>query len=292
NVVQRPDGSLDADVEQMLAELADWNAVNGEAIFGTRPWLVYGEGGTKAKGGHFQEDYKYSAKDIRFTKKGDVLYAIALGQPSDGQLTVRSLGKPAEGGNQLSSVTLLGYEGKLEWKQTADGLLVKLPAELPSKYTVALKITGTDLKPVALAQVFEPVRPDAHCTLTLDAESAQLHGEQIKLEQKGDKTNIGFWDRADEWVSWNVAFEWPGAYTVSATVSAIGGGEFVVEASGQQISGKAPKTGDWAEFRTSQVGRLHIEHAGQQEVKVRAHDAGAWRAINLQCLTLHPQPEP
>ena len=79
NVVQRPDGSLDAEVEQMLAELAAWNAVHGEAIFGTRPWLVYGEGPKKAKKGAFNEDYIYTAKDIRFTTKGPTLYAIALG---------------------------------------------------------------------------------------------------------------------------------------------------------------------------------------------------------------------
>ena len=69
NVVQRPDGSLDPEVEQMLAELAAWNAVNGEAIYGTRPWLVYGEGAVQAKGGHFNEDYTYIGQDIRFTTK-------------------------------------------------------------------------------------------------------------------------------------------------------------------------------------------------------------------------------
>ena len=54
NVVQRPDGSLDAEVEQMLAQLAAWTAVNGEAIYGTRPWLVYGEGPSPAQGRAFQ----------------------------------------------------------------------------------------------------------------------------------------------------------------------------------------------------------------------------------------------
>ena len=54
NVVQRPDGSLDPEVEQMLEELAAWNTIHGEAIYGTRPWLVYGEGAVRAKGGAFQ----------------------------------------------------------------------------------------------------------------------------------------------------------------------------------------------------------------------------------------------
>ena len=86
NVVQRPDGSLDAEAEQMLAELADWIAINGEAIYGTRPWLVYGEGPVRAKGGHFKEDFAYTAKDIRFTTKGEnTLYAFALGWPAETQ---------------------------------------------------------------------------------------------------------------------------------------------------------------------------------------------------------------
>jgi alpha-L-fucosidase len=145
NVVQRPDGSLDPEVEQMLHDLADWQAVNGEAIFATRPWLVYGEGAVKTGGGHFKEDFKYNAQDIRFTTRGPTLYAIALGWPADGRLLVKSLAQPA---GAIHSVSLLGFAGKLQWKQTAAGLEVALPAQKPSEYTVTLKINGTELKPV------------------------------------------------------------------------------------------------------------------------------------------------
>ena len=115
NVVQRPDGSLDAEVEQMLAELAEWNAIHGEAIYGTRPWLVYGESAVKVKGGHFNEDYHYNAREIRFTTKGPTLYAIALGWPEDRQIVVRSLASPAGTNvNKIESVHLLGYDGPLD----------------------------------------------------------------------------------------------------------------------------------------------------------------------------------
>jgi alpha-L-fucosidase len=289
NVVQRPDGSLDPEVEQMLAELAAWNAVNGEAIFGTRPWSIYGEGAAKAKGGHFNEDYTYGAKDIRFTTKGRTLYAIALGWPKDDQLTVRSLAKPAGGGNAVASVSLLGYDGKLEWAQTADGLVVKLPAEKPSKYTPALKIIGSDLKPVPVVQVVEPIRPDAKGNVTLDADSADLHGEQIKEEQQGGKSNIGYWDRASEWVSWKVSFPRPGSYRVSATIAAANGdAEFVVEAAGEKVVGKARQTKDWADFRSVDVGRIAVKQPGEDVVKVRPRDAKTWKAINLNCVTLQP----
>ena len=62
NVVQRPDGSLDPEPEQILAEMARWIAINGEGIYETRPWLIHGEGPVRAKGGHFKEDFAYTAK--------------------------------------------------------------------------------------------------------------------------------------------------------------------------------------------------------------------------------------
>jgi alpha-L-fucosidase len=108
NVVQRPDGTLDPEAEQVLSEMAKWIAVNGEAIYGTRPWLVHGEGPVRAKGGHFNEDYQYTARDVRFTTKGDTLYAIALGWPEDGKLVIRSLAKFPGVTAQITDVRVLG----------------------------------------------------------------------------------------------------------------------------------------------------------------------------------------
>ncbi len=144
NVVLRPDGSLDPEAEAMLQQLIAWNAIHGEAIFGSRPWHIYGEGAAKVKGGSFHEDTKFSAGDIRFTTQGPTLYAIALGWPADGKLAIRSLAKP----NHITVVSLLGYNGKLEWTQTDEALVVTLPAQKPNEFTVGLKIIGTDLQPV------------------------------------------------------------------------------------------------------------------------------------------------
>ena len=148
NVVLRPDGSLDPEVETMLQQLADWTAVNGEAIYGTRPWLVYGEGPTQAKGGAFRENFQYTARDIRFTTKGKTLYAIALGWPDDGKLIIKSLARTGDAGmNEIKKVELLGYRGRLQFEQTAEGLVVSLPAAKLNDLTCALKITGNNLKP-------------------------------------------------------------------------------------------------------------------------------------------------
>jgi alpha-L-fucosidase len=288
NVVQRPDGSLDPEVETMLAQLADWNAIHGDAIFGTRPWLVYGESGLKVKGGSFGEDFRYNAKEIRFTTKGATLYAIALGWPEDGQLTIRSLAKPGgQNVNNITAVNLLGYDGKLEWKQTPNELVVTLPAQKVSEFTAALKITGTDLTNIAVAVPVQTLAPDAKGNLKLSADDAQLHGDQIKTEDHGGQPNIGYWDHGSDWVSWKVQFPQPGVFKVTASCACVSGeSEFVVELAGQQISGKAGQTAGWDQFKELSLGQVEINKPGEQVVKVRPKDPQNWRAMNLRFVKL------
>jgi len=138
NVVQRPDGSLDPEVEQMLAQLADWTAINGEAIYGTRPWRTYGEGKVQAEGGAFKEDAAFTADDVRFTTKGDTLYALALGWPAK-SLTIRALGTAA---GKVASVRLLGHDGRIEWTQDAAGLRISVPEHPPCGHAVAFAVGG------------------------------------------------------------------------------------------------------------------------------------------------------
>jgi alpha-L-fucosidase len=151
NVVLKPDGTLDPEVETMLHQLADWTALNGEAIYGTRPWQIYGEGAVRARGGAFREDSSYTVRDIRFTTKGKTLYAIALGWPDDGRMVIKSLAKTADPTqNRIKKVELLGRAGKLKFSQTADGLVVELSGEKLSDLTCALRITGENLNPAPL----------------------------------------------------------------------------------------------------------------------------------------------
>jgi alpha-L-fucosidase len=129
--------------------LADWTAINGEAIYGTRPWLVYGEGPTQVNGGAFKENFTYTARDIRFTTKGKTLYAISLGWPDDEKIVIKSLANTdAAGVNKIKRVELLGHKGKLKFTQTTEGLTVELPGEKLSDLTCSLKITGSNLQPV------------------------------------------------------------------------------------------------------------------------------------------------
>ncbi|MCX6915087.1 MAG: carbohydrate-binding protein, partial [Verrucomicrobia bacterium] len=228
----------------------------------------------------------YNAREIRFTTKGATLYAIALGWPADGKLVVKSLAAPA---GKISTVRLLGYNLKVDWQQTAEGLVVSLPEQKVSEYTCALKIVGTDLKPVGLPQAATTIRSEANGSYTLGADSAELHGSQIKQETQGGQPNIGFWDKADEWVSWKVKFPKAGTYKVSASAASPNGDvEFIVESASYQIPAKTTQTGSWAEFRETDIGQLKIEQSGDQTIKVRPKDAASWKAINLRFIKLSP----
>jgi len=296
NVVLRPDGTLDPEVETMLQQLADWTAINGEAIYGTRPWLVFGEGEVKAKGGAFKENFTYSAKDIRFTTKGAALYAIALGWPEENKIAIRSLAATDDAKqNKIEKVELLGRAGELKFAQTTNGLTVELPGEKLSDLTCALRITGRNLKPApipeapAVAVPAAIVTPDSQGRLIFSAADAALHGEHLKLEEQGGKPDIGYWDNADEWVAWTGRVDKPSTYQVSATIaSANGDAEFQLEAAGQKLNGKVFRTAGWDKFAKADIGTVEIKQAVNFTVVLRAKDLVAWQAINLNSVHLTP----
>ncbi len=143
NIGPRPDGTIPEPAEKILLELGRWLSVNGEAIYGTRPWKIYGEGPTKVVGGSFKDTatHPFTAQDIRFTTKNDVLYAIALAWPPDGKVIVKSLaGGAADAKAEIQSVELVGSTAPLKWHRGKDGLSVELPAEKPCDYAFSLRI--------------------------------------------------------------------------------------------------------------------------------------------------------
>jgi alpha-L-fucosidase len=143
NVPGKPDGTIDAKEIAIVDRITDWMSVNGEAIYSTRPWKVYGEGPNAIKAGSFQGNSvsQLGEKDIRFTrsKDGKVVYAIALGWPS-AEFVVQSLGT---GNGKVERVELLGTGEKVRWRQAADGLRVTLPAGYKPAvdYAAALKVS-------------------------------------------------------------------------------------------------------------------------------------------------------
>jgi len=146
NVVQTPEGDLESDVLKILDEIAAWTPVNGEAIYGTRPWKIYGEGPStlknQAKGqfGGVKDVRPYESTDFRFTTKGETLYAFCMGKPS-ADLKIESLGKKSKVNNRtIASVKMLGSNEKLSWKQSDKELVITKPTNIPEYQVLTFKI--------------------------------------------------------------------------------------------------------------------------------------------------------
>ena len=143
NIGPRPDGTIPEPEQQILLEIGRWLAINGEAIYGTRPWHMFGEGPTQIGEGAFTDTKRtdFTGQDIRFTAKGDALYAIVLAWPGKA-CTITSLGTAAAlWHGPIREITLLGHDGRLAWSQNAQGLTVNLPDQTPCDHAFVLKIT-------------------------------------------------------------------------------------------------------------------------------------------------------
>ena len=146
NVVQTPEGDLEPDVLVILDEIAKWTPANGEGIYGSRPWKIYGEGPStvkkqeKGRFGGLSDVRPYEATDIRFTIKGETLYAFCMGSPTE-NINIASLGKKSKLNDKaVSLVKMLGSNEKLTWKQEANALVINKPSKLPDWQVVTFKI--------------------------------------------------------------------------------------------------------------------------------------------------------
>ena len=145
NVPPNPDGSIPNEMATLLKDMGEWLSINGEAIYGTRPWIIFGEGPTRLpEGGHKVEklNIAYTNKDIRFTKKNDnVFYAIVMDKP-DQETIIKCLTTDIGLLNsKIENISLLGSSESIRWKRNQSGLVIETPNILPSVHALAYKIT-------------------------------------------------------------------------------------------------------------------------------------------------------
>lgn len=137
NILQRPDGTIDEEAEWILKELEGWFAINGEAVYGTRPWRIAGEGHASVIiDGFREEQVAWDDDDFRFVQKDGKLYAYVMKSVGRRNTVITSI-KEEE---HVSAVRLLGY-GAVSFYQHSGVLVVDLPEKLPTEYANVLEIS-------------------------------------------------------------------------------------------------------------------------------------------------------
>lgn len=139
NIGPRADGTIAQPEVAILREIGRWLSVNGEAIYGTRPWITFGEGPTNVGEGKFTEAQQqtFTSQDIRFTTRDDLLYAVCLGLP-EAPVTIQSLG--SQSFQQAGQISLLGSSESLAWTQHENALVIQPPIHRPCDHACTFKI--------------------------------------------------------------------------------------------------------------------------------------------------------
>ncbi|MGA9056024.1 MAG: alpha-L-fucosidase [Terriglobia bacterium] len=140
-------GELDYEELVILDETAKWMAINSEGIHATRPWKTFGDGPAatappSSGGTRFNEAGRHdlTAEEVRFTTKGDTMYAFIMGWPEK-QAVVKPLATTSTfSPPKIQNVELLGYKDKVRWTQDENGLTVLMPKQKPCDHAITLKI--------------------------------------------------------------------------------------------------------------------------------------------------------
>lgn len=140
NVALRGDGSLPAEQAAYIRAFGDWITINGEGIYGTRPWKIYGEGPLKIVTKRAGENLKqFSAEDIRFTQKDNSLFAFVLALPTQ-DIHIKTLKTDGLLAKNIQSISMLGSSEKVDWHRSEAGLTIRLPKILAPQPVIGFKL--------------------------------------------------------------------------------------------------------------------------------------------------------
>jgi alpha-L-fucosidase len=264
NVGPTSEGLIPPPEVERLKAIGAWMKVNGEAIYGTTASPFE------------QLPWGRCTKKIAPDGKSTTLYLHVFDWPGSGTLIVPGLT------NSISSACLLATGGQLDFSRSGDDVEVKVPATPPDEIssTVVLNIKGTP-------QIITPaVAQLADGSIRMLARAAALHGSLI-YESGVARDNIGAWLNPADTASWTLKVDRPGKFTASAEIAALAPGKFEVVVGGQKLSGTAPVTSDYGNFkRIDLTGTLDLA-AGRTTLTVKPV-AQDWQPINLRSLILAP----
>ena len=140
NIALKGDGTIPEKQAAYLTAFGDFLKINGQGIYGSRPWKTFGEGPLKVKDGRQGENKRnFSQADIRFTTKDGVLYAFVLAPPTE-DILIKTLSSGGSLESEITNIQLMGSDEKIAWKRSTDGLAITLPKTLPNTLVVGFSI--------------------------------------------------------------------------------------------------------------------------------------------------------
>jgi alpha-L-fucosidase len=305
NIPVRGDGTLDSEEIKFLELLGGWMQVNGEGIFGTRPWIIFGEGPDElgpAENWNEGLARPLDARDIRFTTKGEVVYAYVLGWPAD-KLLIHSMAKgSALVSGEIAKIELLGSDARLNWQRTSEALAITLPDKKPNDCVYCFKITG--LKTVANADTshldYVPkakpkydretgrlVTQQSDGRIVLDPEAARLPLKESSVDSMSTgRIHISVWGKAVELASWRARVVKPGTFTVTALIQGGNAQPIIFDINGKSLIAKPP---EGSQYATVEVGEVTVKQPGEISLVLRPPDPATWKGCTLAEITLTPK---
>jgi alpha-L-fucosidase len=237
----------------------------------------------------------------RCTKKvhtdAATLYLHVFDWPKDGKLVVPGLKNKAQKAYLLSDAE----QKSLPVEADAAGISIAVPKAAPGKIcsVVALEVTG-DLK-IEIPLLSQ----NADGSIILDATDAVCHGEEVKTEERGDKTNLGYWTNPEDCAEWKFKLTKPGKFTVTAEIAGPQDSQIQVDINSEKVESNqaagtkksvsqsaslqsdVSKTGDYDKFEKVTLGEISLSATGDATLTVRPVAKG-WHPINLRSITLTP----
>ncbi len=299
NVAPDFEGSIPPEMKSLLKDFGSWTSQNGEGIYETRPWPIYGEGSVGADSGHFKienskarKEAKYGGDDIRYTvsKDGKTQFAFFLGWPESEQVILNGFDVKSAGGK----VTLFGYDKAINFEVLADGRIqLDIPklADLPNDFAYGFKFDGFDIQPRKQGLFYQPN------SKTIGAEMAAIHGYHISEGENADGQTV-----INNWTSWwgSVNFLWRNKFkdsdfTLRAKMRNLNdtnelsvkifndGGEVVTLQVNPQV------TGD--EFAYVDLGDFHLNADGVFQIKIGSEEGKfVPRSMEIEAIQIAPIP--
>ena len=171
-----------------------------------------------------------------------------------------------------------------------------LAAEMPERVQ-ALATKLADWRTSVAAQMTRP-NPDyvpnpqaADGVITLPAKTAEVHGTMVRYEPIPQKNTLGFWTKADDWVSWEFQLNQPGTFTLEALVgcgNGSGGSEVKFSLAGHVLSMMVEETGGFQKFVPRELGTVKLDKPGRYTLSVKPRTKPKAAVMDLRQVTLRP----